>query len=43
MSNNLTPEEIFMKDFECPSNCEYNVGSIIPNQKKKGTKQDYKT
>lgn len=39
MSNNLTTEEIFMKDFECPSNCKYNVGSMIPNQK--GTKQGY--
>ena len=35
----MTPEKIFMKAFKCPSNCDYNVGAIIPNQK--DTKQGY--
>lgn len=38
MSNNLTPEQIFMKDFKCPSNCEYNV---YTNPDIKGTKNGY--
>lgn len=34
----MTPEEIFMKEFECPSNCEYN---IYKNPDFKGTKNGY--
>ena len=35
----MTPEKIFIKYYECPSDCQYNVGTMIPNQK--GTKQGF--
>lgn len=32
----MNPEEIFMKEFECPSDCEYNISK---NLNIKGTKK----